>query len=1256
MGDGRKSHVTRQEKDKTMKNIVVLLCTIAAMFEAVGKTWRIDYVGGSSSSRLLKALQPTGGSKEGITQEEPSPGLVRANKIERESVPALDGRLNVGDEISLSLFRDVEVTLTIAEEMPSCLGSRAYLCDVTGNIGQCSATILERNGNVDAEIHDMENSRTYHIFHDNDFIVIEEIDSTKLVPGECGTEPEHAEEDVPPQLPSVKGAKVLLSSSLGSSTDNTVDLLLVFDRGAAQWVKSRGGITNFAEKAVQKANQALRNNGLTSTFKFRLVDVMKVEDVRKDLHVALSYVSTGCGEWEKVKTRRDLCGADIVCALIDTGVSGGTVGLGNTIVSYYEGQIVEQFAERAFNVCAVRAVHSGHTMTHEIGHNMGAQHSDAQDDDNRPHDEIRPYAHGYYLEEEGKHTIMAYWKKNSEATVQYEAIPYFSSPNSYWNGTAVGTAALNDNARTIKEMSPYVKNFRPRRTGDFCEVEFSPEDDTIFSESLTVTLTPEIAGMPIRYTLDGSEPTQDSPLYTTPLTINSRTTIKAVASLVGVQGLTYSATYRKIGLGEGVDAPEYEWITSSEKPWSYQNDVTYDGSDAVQSYNGPMPGHDDGTTGDSSTMEVEVDLEDGATLTFWYAMRKVGQFRVVSSIASSPLYEDDADYTSWKKVEVPLPNGRQKISFVFNRSSGAYYPEVFNGVWLDQVSIANLSAAPTILPETTETLDGAATFVGQQVITLQNNSGTRGKLYYTIDGTDPEASAVNLYTRPFTITETREIRAMCVETGKEPSPIVSGYFEEKHLVQPGEWTTDAPGAVDASKDNGGRMIIGLGSNTISPCGESFDKIINDRSFLAWARANRVYLISADDTKFAVTARARAYFSSAYAALGKSGSYEVPGLVIMDGQNNPITFATAREGYLIGSRTYDGTVQSLVRCLAGLLGAEVPSEPTTSAANLVASFPVTYTLSNPNSSGTLYYTTDGSVPTPENGKVYSGPITLTEPGQVLTAAVWDGSGWSSPCMVLSPKTMEEVMKTDGIEWTTGGDATWREDSDYGENAITSGELSGNGSSWVEMRVAGGGTFKLSLKAVSYSSQNKVRLLKNGVLIWSHGYNYTDGTDKATNVNESVSAVGTTVYRVEYVVNNSEYNFDVCGAWVSDVEWLPPSSANTYPVPESWFKSSGLGTRSSTDAYTVLGNEDTDGDGYLNWEEYVLGTDPLDETDKLMCYINFDEYGLPVISWNNTNDLKRIEYKVQGAVFLSDNEEDWHDSCDEDIFFRVKVIVK
>jgi hypothetical protein len=543
--------------------------------------------------------------------------------------------------------------------------------------------------------------------------------------------------------------------------------------------------------------------------------------------------------------------------LIDTGSDNGTTGLGKTPGASYKGR-VGQFADRAWNVNAVRAVAAGDTMTHEMGHNMGAQHSTEQED-NPASDEIEPYAHGYYLETGRKSTIMAYNAKRAGDV--YKTIPYFSTPLKNYDGEAAGVAERNDNARVLKETAPSVIGFRPRLVGDFCEVEFSPPDGTLFSDKLEVTLTPEVAGMPVRYTLDGSEPTQDSPLYEGPILLTSRTTVKAVAALAGVKGLPYSASYGKGTLAEAVDAEQWKWNTGTAGAWTYQVDETHDGQDAVRSCADAVSGGSQ-TSGKAGKLEVELECGEGSRLSFWYAVQKPAGsvFRVTSSAApGKTLFEDAAGTRSpvWRTAEVELPKGKQTVAFEFAPRS--YYSGKFNGVWLDEVRLDGLSPKPEIRPAPGETLATATPFERKLTVTIKNNSKKRGKLYYTLDGTDPEADEAHAYKKPFTIRETVEVRAMCVEPGLEPSMIASGFFKDKHEVEPGEWTTDAEGAVAASGAKDGRLILALGSNTDSPCGAEFDKVANKRKFLAWAKANRVYLVSADATKFAVTERAELYF-------------------------------------------------------------------------------------------------------------------------------------------------------------------------------------------------------------------------------------------------------------------------------------------------------------------------------------------------------------------------------------------------------------
>ncbi|MBQ6925876.1 MAG: chitobiase/beta-hexosaminidase C-terminal domain-containing protein [Kiritimatiellae bacterium] len=63
---------------------------------------------------------------------------------------------------------------------------------------------------------------------------------------------------------------------------------------------------------------------------------------------------------------------------------------------------------------------------------------------------------------------------------------------------------------------------------------FSPETGVTFSPSLGVSLTCATAGATIRYTADGSDPTDTSAEYTGPITLSATTTLKARAYLSGM--------------------------------------------------------------------------------------------------------------------------------------------------------------------------------------------------------------------------------------------------------------------------------------------------------------------------------------------------------------------------------------------------------------------------------------------------------------------------------------------------------------------------------------------------------------------------------------------------------------------------------------------------------------------------------------------------------------------------------------------------
>ncbi|MCP4247787.1 MAG: hypothetical protein GY778_12130, partial [bacterium] len=79
-----------------------------------------------------------------------------------------------------------------------------------------------------------------------------------------------------------------------------------------------------------------------------------------------------------------------------------------------------------------------------------------------------------------------------------------------------------------------------------------------FENQVTVTITPDARGGEVRYTTDGSTPTQTSARYTRPLTISTTTTLKARTFKDGRPvGFIEETTFEK---APQVDRPS--WLTS----------------------------------------------------------------------------------------------------------------------------------------------------------------------------------------------------------------------------------------------------------------------------------------------------------------------------------------------------------------------------------------------------------------------------------------------------------------------------------------------------------------------------------------------------------------------------------------------------------------------------------------------------------------------------------------------------------------------
>lgn len=240
-----------------------------------------------------------------------------------------------------------------------------------------------------------------------------------------------------------------------------IDIMLVYDSTATNWVNSNGGMATFSLDAVNRMNLAAQNSNIDLTF--RLVHSVTANYTHQNFDNDLTALTNGSGGFADIHTLRDDYGADLVALLIDTGSAYGTTGLG-WILQNYDGS-----PGYGFTVSAVRSVEISHTLTHEVGHNLGAHHAKNQSSSPGPNTSNylnAPYSAGWYFTGTNStkyHTIMAYSRDGYGS--YYDSAPLFSTPLLTYEGTVSGDGDDGDNSRLLRDTMAAVAGYRESTLG-----------------------------------------------------------------------------------------------------------------------------------------------------------------------------------------------------------------------------------------------------------------------------------------------------------------------------------------------------------------------------------------------------------------------------------------------------------------------------------------------------------------------------------------------------------------------------------------------------------------------------------------------------------------------------------------------------------------------------------------------------------------------------------------------------------------------
>ena len=251
---------------------------------------------------------------------------------------------------------------------------------------------------------------------------------------------------------------------VNTTTAATVDVMIVYDTTASTWVTSNGGMAAFSQDAINRMNQALQNSGLNN-HSFRLVHSMSVNYTTTSQSSGLSgdleSLQSGAGAFASVHTARDTYGADLVAMMVDTGSAYGYVGVGYTLWRW------SGTPNYGYTVNAIRSVEISHTLTHEIGHNLGAHHAKNQAQSPGPNNNLDgQYSAGWYFTGTNGvsyHTIMAYNRDGFGGS--YQSAPLFSTPLKTYQQTIAGDADDGDNSRLISQTIGTIADYKAVPTG-----------------------------------------------------------------------------------------------------------------------------------------------------------------------------------------------------------------------------------------------------------------------------------------------------------------------------------------------------------------------------------------------------------------------------------------------------------------------------------------------------------------------------------------------------------------------------------------------------------------------------------------------------------------------------------------------------------------------------------------------------------------------------------------------------------------------
>lgn len=358
--------------------------------------------------------------QDDLTELDSGRAVLRRRWVNVDS-DSLRRRLAVrGNQVRLNLFadRDVQVHVTDVQKVDETN------VIATGNIvgdDASDVTIVTKGEVTVANIHDHKNDERFEVrlkengVHAVEAVRIQSSDDCAALRAPVET----ADHEAADQEADEGAAETMATTPL-------IDMLVAYTPAGEKKAGGRDAMIALIQSGIADTNKAFYYSGVSG--RVRLVGtyrVMQNETGSWSSDLADLRLKTD-GKWDSIHAERRRLGADQVTLVGAFRYGGSTNGIGYIGAGY----------STAFSLVKVSSF-SAYSFSHELGHNIGLNHSD-----------------GYVNSSGGFRTIMAYGS--------YPRIRRFSNPTRQYSGWRTGTnsrdsaAILNDNSSGFSKFAAAV--------------------------------------------------------------------------------------------------------------------------------------------------------------------------------------------------------------------------------------------------------------------------------------------------------------------------------------------------------------------------------------------------------------------------------------------------------------------------------------------------------------------------------------------------------------------------------------------------------------------------------------------------------------------------------------------------------------------------------------------------------------------------------------------------------------------------------